>query len=472
MILRFTTLFFAALLMSGCENEPKRKAEGTWFGGEVVNPTDHIVTLKKGDTVIAEIPLNQNHRFLYQLKNLRPGLYEFYHKERQLVYLDEGDSVMLRLNTYDFDESLTFSGYGAIENNLLISLFLKNEEDNSFMSQNNIYRKNPEKFSQFMDSLGRARHAYAKKIGNNQNFSPRFEQLVNAIINYDLYARKEYYPLVNATDSKMELINELPDDFYSYHKDLSFDQINYLPCYAYKRFLIGYFNLAAFKKYAEEGTYDNKSYMHINYEMRLIDSLVPNRTIKSYLLTRSLRDYLTNNGEVDKGQKLYDLYLDSDPDRSDRAEMETLFNSFKKIAPRQPLPDETVINTNLKTKKLRDLIQRPTVLYFWSSDRKRHMQRAASHAETLREHFPQYDVIGLNLDHDPKAWLRDLNMLKSPGKYAYQFKDREDEVLGDLAIHSSVKTIITDKNGIILDAHANMFSRDFEEKLLGYLNTE
>ena len=472
MILKYSALLLAVFLMAGCDDVPKNKAEGTWFGGEVINPVDHILTLRKGNVVIAKIPLDQNNRFLHQLKSIKPGLYEFYHKEHQLVYLEEGDSIMLRVNTFDFDESLTFSGYGADENNLLIDLFLKNEKENAYMVREDIYQKKPADFERFLDSLSGDHYSWVGDYKNVDQFSPHYENLINATIDYDLYARREAYPLLKISDSKTALINALPKDFYAYRKKLTFDHSDYLPSYAYKRFLINYFNQAAFKKYAKEGVYDTQSFLHNHIEMSLIDSLVPDRDIKSYLLTRSLRSYLANNGNMDDGQKIYDQYIKSGPNVPDKAEMKAVFNSFTTIAPDKPIPNETLVNAKMQTKKLREVLQKPTVLYFWSSKRNRHMQRASDRAITLRQHFPQYDVIGINMDHNSRLWLHSLDKIHGPAAYAYQFKDPADEVVKDLAINSAVKTIIVDKNGIILDAHANMFSADFEEKLLGYLNVK
>ena len=36
---------------------------------------------------------------------------------------------MLRLNTFDFDESLVYTGKGAKENNFLMDIYLLNEEE-------------------------------------------------------------------------------------------------------------------------------------------------------------------------------------------------------------------------------------------------------------------------------------------------------------------------------------------------------
>ena len=44
-----------------------------------------------------------------------------------MVLLEPNDSIMLRFNTYEFDESLVFTGIGAKKNNYFINEFLQNE---------------------------------------------------------------------------------------------------------------------------------------------------------------------------------------------------------------------------------------------------------------------------------------------------------------------------------------------------------
>ena len=51
----------------------------------------------------------------------------------------------------------------------------------------------------------------------------------------------------------------------------------------------------------------------------------------------------------------------------------------------------------------------------------------------------------------------------------YQFKNPE-EAMHTLAIYPMNKVIIIDKNNIIVNSKANLFSRHFEEQLLGLIN--
>ena len=90
------------------------------LNGEIVNPTSDFVVLYRDDMVIDSAKLDEDHHFSFNLQGIEEGLYHFDHSpELQYVYLQEGDSIVIRLNTLEFDESLVFSGKGAAINNFL-----------------------------------------------------------------------------------------------------------------------------------------------------------------------------------------------------------------------------------------------------------------------------------------------------------------------------------------------------------------
>ena len=67
-----------------------------------------------------------------------------------MLLLEANDSIMFRLNTADFDESLVYSGSGAKKNNFLIKTFLENEIDNKKLTK--YCQMEPEYFMKHVDS--------------------------------------------------------------------------------------------------------------------------------------------------------------------------------------------------------------------------------------------------------------------------------------------------------------------------------
>ena len=111
-------------LFFGCKSTDNNK-NMTFFGGKIKNPKAPYVYLYAGKKVIDSTKLDSNHRFSFLLDSIETGLYTFKHgKEYQYLYLEPKDSLLIYLNTWDFDESLIFSGRGSAKNNYLINLFL------------------------------------------------------------------------------------------------------------------------------------------------------------------------------------------------------------------------------------------------------------------------------------------------------------------------------------------------------------
>ena len=122
-MIKHLLFILSATLLFSCNSEKERSGD-TYFGGEIVNPkTKHIVILKDG-AVIDSILINEDNTFFYKFKDPVSGIYTFKHNEFQMFYLQPGDSLMLRVNTMGFDESLHYSGIGAKDNNFLMKLFL------------------------------------------------------------------------------------------------------------------------------------------------------------------------------------------------------------------------------------------------------------------------------------------------------------------------------------------------------------
>ena len=121
-------LSFTLSLLIGCNTSVTNKP--IYFGGQIKNPKNSEISLYRKDKKIATAKLNFDNNFMFSLDSLQNGLYQFKHGEEfQYIYLEQNDSILIRLNTWDFDGSLVFSGKGANRNQFLLQLFLENEQE-------------------------------------------------------------------------------------------------------------------------------------------------------------------------------------------------------------------------------------------------------------------------------------------------------------------------------------------------------
>src|SRR5690606_35456985 len=146
--------------------------------------------------VIDTVPLDSNNFFLYNSNDLKEGLYILRHNETQVFYLQPGDSLMLHLNTVDFDESLAYSGKGSQKNNLLMEYFLVNEQEN--LNLPSWYGLSPAEFTKKIDSFRVLKaERYQEFLKDQKEVPSLFEQTVSAAIDYDYYMKNELYGLSN-----------------------------------------------------------------------------------------------------------------------------------------------------------------------------------------------------------------------------------------------------------------------------------
>ena len=107
-----------------------------YLGGEIINPNTNYIVLSKNEAIIDTVKLDGRNRFLYKIDDLNEGLYTFRHGgDFQLILLEPEDSLLFRLNTLDFDESLVYSGNGDKKNNYFINEYLENEQEEKYIVQ-------------------------------------------------------------------------------------------------------------------------------------------------------------------------------------------------------------------------------------------------------------------------------------------------------------------------------------------------
>ena len=170
----------------------------TYFGGKIINPKEDRVILFYQEKPIDTFYLDNHNKFMGGLKNVKEGLYHFMHGiEHQYIYLEPKDSLLVRLNTWDFDESLVFAGRGADRNNMLIDCFLAYEKDKTFFYE--AYAQEPKAFKDRVDSLVKTKlKTYQDFIEQFPNETDGYKEILKVALTYPAYARIERYPIAHA----------------------------------------------------------------------------------------------------------------------------------------------------------------------------------------------------------------------------------------------------------------------------------
>tara|TARA_R110000772_G_scaffold85368_1_gene179422 strand:- start:341 stop:1462 length:1122 start_codon:yes stop_codon:yes gene_type:complete len=372
---------------------------------------------------------------------------------------------MLRVNTIDFDESLSYSGKGAEKNNFLMELFLKNEIDRKLVTT--WYTLSPEDYEFKLDSLKEIQTKLYSEFTIKEEPTEEFMEIADASIDFAYNANKELYTTINFMKFQSE--DYIHEGFYDYRKDIDFGSEALQSYYPYYYFLDWYLDNLSFEEYYNESKLDRKSFTHNYHKLKIIDSLISNDSLRNNMLYSLTRRCLVNGSDSEEEIKILKLFLEYNNNPKQHAEMKELASAAINLTPGHKIPNVLLVNAENTVKDLHSVIGKPTVLFFWSSLSVKHYRSMHSQAVELSEKYPEYEFIGINTDTHFKKWRSIVLQSGFDRTSEFQFDDIQDATQ-KLIINSANKAIILDKNGSILDSNSSLFSTNIESLLLAYAN--
>ncbi len=456
------------ILFASCKTDEHIKNGTAYFGGEIVNPNNDYVVLSGPNELKDTLYLDKKNTFYTKLENLNPGLYTFVHSgEYQMMLLESGDSLMVRLNTVDFDESLVFMGNGSKKNNFLINAFLENEV--GLKDYVKIAQMEPKPFENYLDSVRAKKLNELRKFSDKKDVSQLFEDIAKASINYHYYVNKEMYPFTHFGHKNLINYKKLPDDFYDYRKDIDFNLDGLSSFYIYNKFLYSYFNNVAldgfYKNVPDTTSFDRHSLTYNLEKLNLMDAKIKNENIKNNLLKNTAREFMYLCKDSSEVNTFIASYLEKSTNEKDKTNIKNLIIAINNLKPRNKVPNIKLIDYNETEYELTHLIDKPTVIYFWSSNLKMHYRNSHNKVKSLKSKYPDINFVAINInDNDKKYWKKTLDEFKFSTLGEYQFK-YPDEAKRTLVLNSVGKVIIIDKDKKIISTESNMFHPEFEEQL-------
>lgn len=457
-------LLYLFIFALACCSKGEKKSPNIFFAGEIVNPTNEYVVLFKGDAVIDSAKLDDRNRFTFKLDSVSNGLYHFFHPgEYQYLYLEQGDSLMLRLNTSDFDESLVFSGIGEEINNYLIDLYLTNEEEERDVFSL-YYSMEPQDFERRMDSLRNLKITSLGDLTAEVDLSKGAREIAQASIDYTYYNYKERYPYEHKRNTRERSMHELSDDFYGYRKNITYNtnQFNYLR--PYYDFMKSHVENLTYMGCSHECAIKEdvvKNQLHYTrHKLKLIDSIVQEKELKDNLFRNAALYYLLKARDKEENNAIFiDEFHQFSGNNRHIKEIDDLYEGIKNIQPNKELPNVNVLNTKGETVSLHDLAKgKKIVFYFWSAENKKHFDNITQRAYELSKSKQEYSFVGINIRTDQPTWK---SLIDSKGlDDTMQFWANDFEKLNRALIlfpYPPNKCIITD-DAKIVDAFSDMYA--------------
>ncbi|WP_075343404.1 TlpA family protein disulfide reductase [Tenacibaculum agarivorans] len=423
----------------------------TYFGGKIINPKDdHVIVFDDNEKVIDSIELSKDNTFLGKLENIKSGLYYFKHgSELQYVYLEPKDSLLLRLNTWDFDESLVFSGTNATRNNLLIETFLSNEEQHRNFYK---YYKLPAKeFKSKIDSLSTIKEAFLEnyKLRSNET-SENFLSILKTALHYPLYTKLESFIIDNSLKAQPEVLDK---SFISHRNVATLNNENLMFYSPYRDYV--YNNL--YSDIYKQNIHDESDDFTIAL-LNAINTKISSQKFKNNLLKKITIRHFYNKSSCIINKKAFETFSSFSTNEDDKKEIALLLKDAKKIKKNTSIPDFKLNSPDgSKVSIHRVLKKRSTAIYFrnkrFSSD-----SWVASRMNYLIHNNPEIQFLVVNINDNKDEYIKDLGI-------KHQFYLNGDSEAHEFLTSKFPRMILVNDSGRVINGFCNLNSKKIENQI-------
>lgn len=438
-----TFLLGILVLLSSCNSSEKEMH--TYFGGKIKNPKDNYVYFSQGKKKIDSAKLDSNNKFSFQLDSIKQGLYTFNHgAEFQYLYLEPQDSLLIYLNTWDFDESLIFSGKGSAKNNFLINLYLRQEKNEKSFKPH--FKLKEKEFEAKIDKGIKEQLEYYNDFLSNQSEPPSefFDKLVKTGIYFPFYFLKEYYPINHKWYAKMDHYPELDKGFYAYREDLNLNDESLMNYATYTIYIRTYLYNRA---YQIKDMDPEQSNVELNF-MKMVDKKIQIEALRNQFFATSAWRTLSKESIPDKDRKeVKEYFFAHCTNEVYKNEIRISSEQKSKLKKGDQLPNLQVTNSKGEMVLVNNVARdNKTVIYFWPKELAL-VEMVSEKLHKMEKQYPDVLFIGIErnkTDHDWYHFIEDRKLPKDQ-----QFKLAKDSECYALFAGDMARTIIVDQNGQI-----------------------
>jgi len=455
LIILVNILFF----FNSCNNDDPNVF---FIGGEIINPSSSSVNIYRNNIKIDSIELDADNKFFKQIDNANSGIYRIEHlPEYQNILVDKGDSIWIRVNGEDFNESLSFTGKGSSKNNFLIDIsnYLYNEDE--YLST--IYSENSIRFKEIIDSLLKDKENIWNDFINSGEQSKLAEKVTKSSILYSYANRLERYALLrgsnwNSSDSQ---------EYFKYRDDLNLNDKDLILFEPYITYLMNYFNKSVLDSSQVYFYQKNNTDFNIK-KLVLIDTEIKDDNLKNILSRATAIEELLNFNNHNFHERFIGYYSYINSSQTYYDEIIRLHNDINKMQIGNKLPEIDLMNFNQSIISSDDVFNnKKTLIYFWSQTQMNHYRRTIRRVNELKEKFPQYRYVGICIQpyNDLVNQAQAILNVTIDDQFSFTNFEKSSK---DWVLTYLNKAIIIDRKSKIIDGFGNLFSNSIEQSLSRY----
>ena len=454
-IYNYIALFCICATLASCNSN--KENPNTFFGGKIINPKTKFVVLYSNDKVIDTLLLNDRNKFLGTYDNLNEGLYYFQHgNENQYIYLEPKDSLMLRLNTWDFDESLVFAGKGAERNNILIDIFLETEsERKAFYQLNKLQSK---AYKSKLDSIVAFKlHTYNDYIEKHPKETESYFKILKTALIYPIYSRVERYPINHVYISRKDSFPKIETSFYEYRSHLNYNS-NSLMYYApYAGYMTSYLYNVTYAMGHQPMKEEFSSDFTLDL-LKTIDTNISSKNSKNALLKRTVIDHFYRKSSCNLDQKVFNAFFTLSSNKKDKVLVKNLVEDNRVVRKGDEIKGFKISDFTNQPINIEDFtINKNSVLLFWG---KKYISKSfiSSRVPYLQRKYPLLNFAVVEIDGDNTNRIKNIDI---KNQYFINSKTLKNNFLSS-KMH---RTILVNKNGIVENGYAAISSGNIHKQL-------
>ncbi len=439
------------LILVGCTTNPPKKS--TYFGGKIINPKSKFVILYQMEKAMDTFFLDTNNKFLSKIDINSEGIYYFkYGPEFQFLYLHPQDSLLIRLNTWDFDGSLVFSGKGAARNNMLIDCFLEAEKDNHIF--HNQRQLSPTILKRLVDSIKILKlEKYANFIEHNPNESKGFKEVLKIALTFPLYNKLEKYPISHKKCGKSHT-KELAEltSFYEHRKKIDINKDSLMYFYAYSRYVTNYLYNLAYEKTHNFSSEFTKNLLYI------INDKIKSEKTRNELLNQTIISHFYNQSSCTNYTDVFFTFFKLNTSIQQKKEVQRLLNDTKLVKTGEKIDDFLITDFSNSKQSIKQIIKgTPSFLLFWNSAYVS-PEFVATRINFLQTKYPKIKFIQIKINGNIDDKIKKLDI-----KTQFFIDSLSDA--NAFLTSKFPRTILVNKKGIIANGFASLNSRKIHKQL-------
>ncbi|WP_435262759.1 hypothetical protein [Tenacibaculum sp. nBUS_03] len=356
------------------------------------------------------------------------------------------DSLLFRLNTWDFDESLVFSGKNAERNNLLIETFLKHEEDKRKLFNN---KKLEEKeFISKIDSLLLLKINIFKEYKKDNSDEPiGFLDILNISLTYPVYSYLEKYSIDNKLCEQ-----SLGTNYFNYRDKIELGRDSLMFYGPYYSYVINKIYSEAYLKGSDE-----KSQNFVKDILNNINEELTEERTKDRFLYNTVIYHFNKRVKENSFKEVFHKYFELSRDINNKKKIQRLINDIKKIKINKRIPDFKLEAPTGNWVDVSNIIKNKKTVIYFKSQQVNSRERISSRINYFVKKYPEINFILVN------SIVKGGFTKNVPIRY--QYKIPESSKAYDFLTSEFSRLVIVDENGIVKNNYTSTSASDIDQQL-------